>query len=77
MANSDDTRARQRDPAVAKFWTLQAVRVAGLVMVLVGLAGTSGRIALPEWLAALILAAGVGTFFGLPVALARKWKAQR
>lgn len=67
----------ERDPAVAKFWALQAIRVVGILTAMVGAAGVADRIAIPQWLAGILLAAGVGIFFGLPVALAKKWKAER
>jgi hypothetical protein len=63
------------DPAAARFWTLQVLRIAGIIVTLLGAAGAADRMAMPDELSALLLAAGVGIFFGLPVALARKWKA--
>jgi hypothetical protein len=66
-----------RDPAAAKFWTLQGIRLVGIVTAMAGAAGVAEKLAMPQWAAGLLLAAGVGIYFGLPVALARKWKAER
>jgi hypothetical protein len=70
-------RDQGRDPAAAKFWTLQGIRLAGIVTAMAGAAGVAEKLAMPQWAAGLLLAAGVGIYFGLPVALARKWKAER
>ncbi len=74
---SDLGREQGRDPAAAKFWTLQAIRLAGILTAMAGAAGAAEKLAMPQWAAGLLLAAGVGIYFGLPVALARKWKAER
>lgn len=66
-----------KDPAAARFWTLRAVQLVGIVVTLIGVAGVGERIAMPQILAGLLLAAGVGIFFGLPVALARRWKSEK
>ena len=63
--------------AVRRFWTLNAVRLLGLVLVLAGVAALGERVDAPRWLAGLLLAGGVATFFGLPLALSRRWKAKR
>lgn len=65
------------DPAAAKFWTLQAVRLVGILIAMAGAAGVAEKLPLPQWFAGLLLAAGVGIFFGVPIALAKKWKAEQ
>lgn len=65
-----------RDPAAAKFWTLQGIRLAGILTAMAGAAGVAEKLAMPQWMAGVLLAAGVGIYFGLPVALAKKWKAE-
>lgn len=63
--------------AISRFWILNAVRLLGLALVLAGIASLGERIEIPRWLAGALLAAGVGTFFGLPLVLARRWKARQ
>ena len=63
--------------AIARFWILNAARLLGLILVLVGIAALGERFAAPRWLAGLLLAAGVAIFFGLPLVLARRWKARK
>lgn len=67
------------DPAMGKFFALQAVRLSGAIMVLLGVMIGTGRA--PSFLAGLPLEAGyalaaVGMveFFFVPRLLARKWK---
>ena len=62
---------------MARFWTLNAVRIVGLVIVLFGISAIGDRVDLPRWLAGVILAIGVGIFFGLPLVLARRWKGEK
>ena len=75
----DDKRPPQleHDPAKARFWTLQAVRLVGIVVALAGISGVAGKLDVSQLVAALLLAGGVGIYFGLPVALAKKWKADK
>ena len=69
-----------RDPVALRFAALQLVRLTGAVLVLLGALMTSGRV---EWLQALppiagyaLAAIGLGTFFGLPAILAKRWKSK-
>jgi hypothetical protein len=66
--NDDDTLARNR------FTLLNLVRLAGLAMVLAGIAIHYGRIAAPEPAAWLLVAAGLVDFFFVPNLLARNWR---
>lgn len=66
--NDDDTVARNR------FMLLNLVRVAGLVMVLIGLAIQYGKIPAPELLGYVLMGAGLVDFFFMPKLLARKWR---
>ena len=63
------------DTAMKRFWLLNILRLAGLALVLLGIAALGERIDLPRPAAALLLAAGVGVFFILPMMVARRWKA--
>ena len=62
---------------VTRFWTLNAVRLAGLALVLVGISALGERVEMPRWAAGAFLFVGVGVFFFLPFALARRWKADK
>lgn len=67
------------DPAAARFFILQIVRLAGAVAVLLGVLVQAGRApawlgALPTWTGYIFALAGMIVFFGLPKLLARRWK---
>ncbi|MCW1383959.1 hypothetical protein OLX02_14140 [Novosphingobium sp. KCTC 2891] len=69
-----------RDPAIARFAVLQAVRLSGAVMVLLGVMAQSGNVA---WLAGVppvagfaLAMAGLAEFFFVPRFLARRWKSK-
>ncbi|VWX47011.1 hypothetical protein [Novosphingobium sp. 9U] len=71
--------ARQEvDPARGRFFTIQAVRLAGVAFVVVGMLIASHRIALPgrlpSWLGYLLIVNGLVDVFVIPVRLARKWR---
>lgn len=62
------------DPARARFFILQLVRLAGVAMVLTGLAITQGAIDLPQSVGVALVALGFVEVFFVPRLLARKWK---
>lgn len=62
------------DPARNRFFVLQAVRMAGVAMVLTGLAITQGAIDLPQAAGVVLVAAGFIDVFFVPRLLAKKWK---
>jgi hypothetical protein len=66
--NDDDTLARNR------FIALNAVRLSGLALVLIGIAIQFGRIAAPGWLAYVFVALGFVDFFFMPNLVARNWR---
>lgn len=65
---NDDDVARNR-------WALmQAVRLAGAAMALIGLLIVSGRIGAPELAGYVLVLFGLLDFFFVPTILARRWR---
>ncbi|QQN74806.1 hypothetical protein [Croceicoccus sp. YJ47] len=66
------------DPAARRFFVIQAVRVAGVVVAVWGLSASYGRApwlgGAPAWVGALVLAAGTAVALIGPRLLARKWR---
>lgn len=62
------------DRARNRYLMLQAVRLAGIVQVVLGLAITMDRLALPHVVGYLLIANGMIDAFLIPVLLARRWK---
>lgn len=62
------------DPARGRFFTIQAVRMAGVACVVIGMLIAARRIAWPEWLGYLLIANGLVDVFVIPTMLARKWR---
>ena len=60
-----------------RFWTLRVVQIVGIAVVLAGIAGLGERFPMPRTIVAVLVMIGTGIFFGLPVALARKWKSDK
>lgn len=69
----------QRDPAFARFVTINVVRLAGVAFVVVGLLIAQHRIfpAAPAWVAYLFIANGLIDAFIVPALLVRKWRTPR
>lgn len=67
MAENDDA-ARNR------YFVIQAARIAGVAMVIVGILIVRGRIAEAAWAGYVILAVGLIDVFAAPMLLARKWR---
>lgn len=63
-----------RDPAFARFMVMNAVRVTGVVLVLLGMLAVSDRIGLPREAGYVLLVVGVVEIFVMPQILARKWR---
>ncbi|MFC0204284.1 hypothetical protein [Novosphingobium soli] len=68
-----------RDPAVARFATINAVRIAGVAFVIVGMLMASDRLlaGAPAWVAYLLIANGLVDVFVIPPMLVRKWRTPR
>jgi hypothetical protein len=62
------------DPARNRFLILQALRLAGIAQVVLGLAITADKVALPHIAGYLLIANGMVDTFLIPVLLARRWK---
>ena len=62
------------DPARARFFVIQLLRLSGVAFVLLGLAILNGAIALPEIAGYALLAVGLGDALVAPILLARRWK---
>jgi ABC-type polysaccharide/polyol phosphate export permease len=67
-----------RDPAFGRFALLQAVRLSGTLIVLIGTMAASGNIpwlrAVPPWGALVLAGVGLTLFFGAPRWIVRRWK---
>lgn len=62
------------DQARNRFFIMQALRLGGAVLIVMGMLGLSGKLALPRAAAAALLVIGIVDFLVIPVALARRWK---
>lgn len=71
----------QSDPAKARFFAIQAVRLFGLACVMVGLLQIVGRFPLlddlPHWVGYIILANGLFDVFVVPIMMAKCWRTPR
>ncbi|HMO69380.1 MAG TPA: hypothetical protein PKE25_12170 [Novosphingobium sp.] len=65
------------DPARNRFFILQAVRGAGVAMILIGLLILRGEIAWHPAIGWVLLANGLVDVFVIPVVLARRWRSPR
>jgi hypothetical protein len=61
-------------PAKRRYFTIQAVRMAGVVMVLLGMLVMNHKLAWPEWLGYVLVLNGLFDALFLPTLLARRWK---
>lgn len=62
------------DPAKRRYFTMQAVRLAGVVMVLLGIAVLRGKLPWPELLGYFLVLNGLFDALFLPGLMARRWK---
>lgn len=65
-----EARARRR------YGMMNAVRIGGLVLVLIGIAIAQGVVALPYFVGVVLAVGGLFGFFFAPPLLARRWKAK-
>lgn len=64
----------EKDPAAARFWMLQLMRLGGILLVVGGVLIISGRVPGPEALGYGLLVFGAFEFFAMPLLLAKRWK---
>lgn len=66
----------QRDPAFLRFVIINAVRILGVVAMLLGILADTGRIlpGAPQIVGLALLSMGVMGAFVLPTVLVRKWR---
>ena len=62
------------DPAKARFLTIQAVRLSGVVTAVLGALVLGGILPLPEIAGYILVALGVAEIFILPIVLAQRWR---
>lgn len=65
------------DPAMARFFVIHALRVAGVLMVLAGLVVVERGFGLPEIVGYGLLAGGLVVVLAVPTVLARRWRSPR
>lgn len=65
------------DPAKAHFILIQLNRLFGAIMVVAGILGATGTVAMGDWFAYALLVVGVIEFFIVPQILARAWRSPK
>ncbi|TMM48722.1 hypothetical protein [Qipengyuania marisflavi] len=65
------------DLAMKRFWLLQALRLSGAAMVVIGAMIIAGRLDQPRALGTMLLVLGATGFFVIPIMLAKSWKNPR
>ncbi|MCP2017237.1 MAG: hypothetical protein OSA41_06425 [Erythrobacter sp.] len=64
----------QHDPAKARFLTIQAVRLSGVALAVLGALVLGKVLPLPEFVGYIFLALGAVDVFILPIFLAKRWR---
>ncbi|MEY2942825.1 MAG: hypothetical protein RLY97_839 [Pseudomonadota bacterium] len=64
----------ETDPAKKRFFTLQMIRFAGVIMAIIGAGIVAEKIALPVLLGYFLLINGLVDVFVIPQILVKKWK---
>ena len=62
------------DVARGRWMAINAVRVAGVAMVLIGILGLQGIFELPDVAGYLLVGIGLFDIFAVPLIMARKWR---
>ncbi|WP_095012785.1 hypothetical protein [Tsuneonella mangrovi] len=68
MSQEDDDKAR------ARFFAINAIRVSGVALVVIGLLVNEGVIDLPKMVAYVFIPLGLFDTFVMPQVLARRWR---
>ena len=74
---SAEKKTAPKDPAKRRSVALQAVRLMGMVLVLLGAAVLAGKIDGPGWLGTGLFIAGAFDVLVCPKILARRWRSPR
>lgn len=69
MDNREDAEAR----AKGRFMLINAMRIAGVVMILAGIAVFNDGLALPDWAGYILVGLGMFETFVTPTLLSRMW----
>jgi hypothetical protein len=73
--------SNDRDPAVARFAVIQAMRASGAMLVMGGFAVLSHHFAtlagVPDLVGYILLGVGLADFFVVPQVLAKRWRSPR
>tara|TARA_Y100000588_G_scaffold110626_1_gene121264 strand:+ start:189 stop:413 length:225 start_codon:yes stop_codon:yes gene_type:complete len=72
----DQHDAAPHDPAKARFFMIQAVRLSGVVLGILGALVLGEILPLPELVGYLLLAFGAFDVFILPTILAKRWSSR-
>lgn len=64
----------QNDPAKARFFMIQGVRLSGVIMGVIGALVLGQILPLPTFVGYLLLALGAVEIFILPLVLAKRWR---
>ena len=64
----------QHDPAKARFLTIQAVRLSGLVLGVLGALVLGDMLPLPEFVGYILVVIGAFEIFIMPLFLTKRWK---
>ncbi|GAA0284618.1 hypothetical protein GCM10009127_27710 [Alteraurantiacibacter aestuarii] len=70
-------RETQEQKAKQRFFMINAMRMAGVAMVLIGILVMQGMFGLPEWTAYLLIGLGLVETFVTPQILARMWSSEK
>ena len=67
----------QTDPAKARFWALQWIRISGAILAVLGALILGGIVDLPAIAGYIFLFIAVLDFFVMPLLFARRWRSDK
>lgn len=67
----------QSDPAKARFWAMQWIRISGVILAVLGAMVLAQIVDLPAIVGYIFLFIGALDVFIMPLLLARKWKSDK
>lgn len=69
----------EKDPAQARYFAIQLVRLGGIALVIIGLLIAQGTLfeGAPRWIGMIVAGIGIVDTFFLPIVLARKWRSPK